>query len=201
MILVGTAAESLSSDAALWGGTTRLGLFPAADTPPFDRVPPSEEVTRQRLASLALLADGAPPLVVASPAGLLRPALPVELVRGASMRLRRGERRSRDDFIRRAVDLGYRRVTAVSGAGEISVRGGIVDVFGLDRARPWRAEWFGDEVDDLRAFDVETQTSIAKLDEVAVWPARELDLRSSHRRAGRGGGRPSRRLGVPAGGA
>ncbi len=179
VVLVGSDAESLSSDAALWGGTGELGIFPAADTPPFDRVPPSEEVTRQRLASLALLAGGRPPLIVASPAGLLRPALPVELVRGESMRLRRGERRSRDEFIRRAVDLGYRRVSAVSGPGEVAVRGGIVDLFGLDRAHPWRAEWFGDEVEDLRAFDVESQTSIAKLEQVSVWPARELDLRGA----------------------
>jgi transcription-repair coupling factor (superfamily II helicase) len=179
VLLVGSNAESLSSDAALWGGTAGLGLFPAADTPPFDRVPPSEEVTRQRLAALALLAQGGAPLIVASPAGLLRPALPVELVRGESMRVRRGERRSRDEFIRRGVDLGYRRVSAVSGPGEMAVRGGIVDVFGLDRARPWRAEWFGDEVEDLRAFDIETQTSVAKLEEVALWPARELDLRAA----------------------
>ena len=179
VVLVGSNAESLSSDAALWGGTQSLGLFPAADTPPFDRVPPSEEVTRHRLASLALLARRQAPLIVASPAGLLRPALPVELVRGASIQLRPGERHSRDDFIRRAIDLGYRRVSAVSGPGEIAVRGGIVDVFGLDRARPWRAEWFGDEIDELRAFDIETQTSVATLREVAVWPARELDLRAT----------------------
>jgi transcription-repair coupling factor (superfamily II helicase) len=179
VVLVGANAESLSSDAALWGGTAALGLFPAADTPPFDRVPPSEEVTRRRLASLTLLASPAVPLIVASPAGLLRPALPVDLVRGESMRLRSGEQHSRDDFIRRAVDLGYRRVSAVSGPGEIAVRGGIVDVFGLDHARPWRAEWFGDQVDELRAFDVETQTSVAKLAEVAIWPARELDLRAA----------------------
>ena len=58
VVLVGSNAEPLSSDAALWaGGTTGLGLFPAADTPPFDRVPPSEEVTRHRLASLAMLAE------------------------------------------------------------------------------------------------------------------------------------------------
>ncbi|HEX4755380.1 MAG TPA: transcription-repair coupling factor [Candidatus Dormibacteraeota bacterium] len=179
VVLVGANAESLSSDAALWGGTAALGLFPAADTPPFDRVPPSEEVTRRRLASLTMLASPGVPLIVASPAGLLRPALPVDLVRGESMRLRSGEQHSRDDFIRRAVDLGYRRVSAVSGPGEIAVRGGIVDVFGLDRARPWRAEWFGDQVDELRAFDVETQTSVAKLAEVAIWPARELDLRAA----------------------
>jgi transcription-repair coupling factor (superfamily II helicase) len=67
----------------------------------------------------------------------------------------------------------------VSGPGEMAVRGGILDLFGLDRARPWRAEWFGDDIDDLRAFDIESQTSIAKLEEVRVWPARELDLRAA----------------------
>jgi transcription-repair coupling factor (superfamily II helicase) len=179
VVLVGGGAEALSSDAALWGGTAALGLFPAADTPPFDRVPPSEEVTRRRLGSLALLGERGAPLIVASPAGLLRPALPVDLVRGESVRLRSGERHSRDDFVRRAVDLGYRRVSAVSAPGDIAVRGGIVDVFGLDRARPWRAEWFGDDVDELRAFDVETQTSVAKLTEASLWPARELDLRAA----------------------
>jgi transcription-repair coupling factor (superfamily II helicase) len=179
VLLVGSNAEALSSDAALWGGTALLGLFPAADTPPFDRVPPSEEVTRRRLGALALLGAGGAPLIVASPAGLLRPALPVGLVRGESMHLRSGERHSRDAFIRRAVDLGYRRVSAVSAPGEIAVRGGIVDVFGLDRARPWRAEWFGNEIDELRAFDVETQTSVTKLSDVVVWPARELDLRAA----------------------
>jgi transcription-repair coupling factor (superfamily II helicase) len=178
VVLVGANAESLSSDAALWSGTATLGLFPAADTPPFDRVPPSEEVTRRRLAALALLGEGGAPLIVASPAGLLRPALPVELVRGGSMRLRSGARHSRDEVIGRAVDLGYRRVSAVSAPGEFAVRGGIVDAFGLDRARPWRAEWFGEEIEELRAFDVETQTSVAKLGEVALWPARELDLRA-----------------------
>ena len=177
VVLVGTNAETLASDAALWSGTTGLGLFPAADTPPFDRVPPSEEVTRRRLASLALLAGTDAALIVASPAGLLRPALPVNLVRDGGMTLRSGETRSRDEFVRRAVTLGYRRVTAVSSPGEIAVRGGIVDVFGLDRARPWRAEWFGDEIEELRAFDVDTQTSVATLSRVAVWPARELDLR------------------------
>ncbi|MHB8717363.1 MAG: transcription-repair coupling factor [Candidatus Dormibacteria bacterium] len=177
VILVGTSAESLLSDAALWGGTRRLGLFCAADTPAFDRVPPSEEVTRRRLGSLALLAGGEPALVVASPAGLLRPTLDRDQVGAASLTLRPGERRSRDDVIRAAVDLGYRRVTAVTAPGEIAVRGGIVDVFGLDRARPWRAEWFGDTIEELRAFDVESQTSVARLSEVSLWPARELDMR------------------------
>ena len=64
----------------------------------------------------------------------------------------------------------------MTAPGEMAVRGGIVDVFGLDRGRPWRAEWFGDEVDEIRAFDVDTQTSVGRLERVRLLPARELDL-------------------------
>ncbi|MBV8194465.1 MAG: transcription-repair coupling factor, partial [Candidatus Dormibacteraeota bacterium] len=95
-----------------------------------------------------------------------------------------GDHAARDEFLARLVSLGYRQESAVSVPGDFAVRGGIVDVFGLDRSKPWRAEWFGDDVDDIRTFDVDTQESIAKIESVAVWPARELDLRpQSVRRA------------------
>ena len=173
---VSTDAERLWADAAVWGGEAALALFPAPDTLPFDPVAPSDEVTRRRLATLSLLARGEPALVVTSPQGLLRPTLPVALVREGTAELRRGARVDRDPLIARLVSLGYRREVAVSAPGEFAVRGGIVDVFAPDRSRPWRAEWFGDVVEELRAFDVETQTSVAQLDAVGVPPARELDL-------------------------
>jgi transcription-repair coupling factor (superfamily II helicase) len=175
VLVVATDPETVYADARLWGGDARLGLWPAADTPGFDRIPPSEEVTRRRIATLALLAEPEPALVIASPAGLLRPTLPVSAL-AATGELNRGQRVGRDDVLRRLVGLGYRRVTAVTSPGEMAVRGGIVDVFGLDRGRPWRAEWFGDEVDEIRAFDVDTQTSVARLERVRLLPARELDL-------------------------
>ena len=175
LLVIATDPETVYADARLWGGEARLGLWPAADTPGFDRIPPSEEVTRRRIATLALLRDGEPALVVASPAGLLRPTLPVSAL-DATGQLARGQHVGRDAVLRRLVGLGYRRVTAVTAPGEMAVRGGIVDVFGLDRGRPWRAEWFGDEVDEIRAFDVDTQTSVGRLERVRLLPARELDL-------------------------
>ncbi len=92
--------------------------------------------------------------------------------------VKRGARLPRDQLVGRLVELGYRRESAVSVPGDFAVRGGIVDVFGVDRARPWRAEWFGDDVEDLRVFDPATQESISKLEAAQVWPARELDLTS-----------------------
>ncbi|MGD0833977.1 MAG: transcription-repair coupling factor [Candidatus Dormibacteria bacterium] len=174
VLVIASDPEAVYGDARLWGGEERLALWPAADTPGFDRVPPSEEVTRRRIATLGMLAQGEPALVVASPAGLLRPTLPVAA--GGDLELSPGRRAGRDAVLRRLVALGYRRVTAVTAAGEMAVRGGILDVFGLERSRPWRVEWSGDEIDEIRLFDVESQTSVARLDSVRILPARELDL-------------------------
>ena len=177
VLVVADDIETVYGDALTWDSEGRVELFPAADTPPFDRTPPSEEVTRRRLRTLTTLRRRTPHIVVASPQALLRPTLAPELMHADVGKLRRGERASRDAFRERLVALGYRRESAVSVPGDFAVRGGIVDVFGLDRTKPWRAEWFGDEIDDLRLFDVDTQESVTKLESVAIWPARELDLR------------------------
>ena len=177
VLVVAAEAERLYADSLVWDGGNGAAIFPAGDTPPFDRVPPSEEVTRARLATLMRLHTRAEPLmVVASPRGLLRPTLSRRVVEAGVTEVKRGARLPRDALVARLVELGYRRDSAVSVPGDFAVRGGIVDVFGVDRARPWRAEWFGDDVEDIRAFDPATQESIAKLETAQVWPARELDL-------------------------
>jgi transcription-repair coupling factor (superfamily II helicase) len=185
VLVVAAESERVYADSLVWAAGAGVAIFPAGDTPPFDRVPPSEEVTRARLATLMRLHAGTDPLmVVASPRGLLRPTLSPEVVGSSLTKVSRGERLPRDRLIARLVELGYRRESAVSTPGDFAVRGGIVDVFGVDRDRPWRAEWFGDDVEDLRSFDPASQESIAKLDSAQVWPARELDLsEASVRRA------------------
>ncbi len=177
VLVVAAESERVYADSLVWDGGNGAAIFPAGDTPPFDRVPPSEEVTRARLATLMRLHARAEPLmVVASPRGLLRPTLSRKVVEAGLTEVKRGVRLPRDTLVARLVELGYRRESAVSVPGDFAVRGGIVDVFGVDRARPWRAEWFGDDVEDLRAFDPATQELIAKLETAQVWPARELDL-------------------------
>ena len=177
VLVVAAELERVYADSLVWDGGGGAAIFPAGDTPPFDRVPPSEEVTRARLATLMRLHAGAEPLlVVASPRGLLRPTLSRQVVEAGLTEVKRGARLPRDQLLARLVELGYRRESAVSVPGDFAVRGGIVDVFGVDRSRPWRAEWFGDDVEDIRAFDPASQESIAKLETAQVWPARELDL-------------------------
>ncbi len=71
------------------------------------------------------------------------------------------------------VKLGYRREVQVEGAGQFAVRGGIIDVFPFESENAARIEFFDDEVDSIRYFDVSTQLSIEKVDRVCITPAGE----------------------------
>ncbi len=70
--------------------------------------------------------------------------------------------------------LGYERVGQVEGPGQFAVRGGILDVYPLTEENPVRIELWGDEIDSLRSFDVESQRSIENLEYVCIYPAAEL---------------------------
>ena len=112
-------------------------------------------------------------IVVAGPLGFMeRTPLyePLRLENGAEIEL--------DDCLTRLVELGYERVDRISRHGEFTVRGGIVDIFPSTRRSPVRAEWWGDEVESVRAVSLATQRVVRELEGVAVYGAREGDLAS-----------------------
>lgn len=77
----------------------------------------------------------------------------------------------RDGTVELLYRQGYHTVPVVSGAGEMSIRGGILDVFPPDGENPVRIEFFGDEVESLRYFDIDAQTSIREISEISICPA------------------------------
>jgi transcription-repair coupling factor (superfamily II helicase) len=78
--------------------------------------------------------------------------------------------------LERLVELGYERMDRVSRPGEFAVRGGIVDVFPSTRRSPVRVEWWGDEIESVRAISLATQRVVRELESVTVYAAREGDL-------------------------
>lgn len=82
------------------------------------------------------------------------------------------------------VCMGYEKEYQVESMGQFAIRGGILDIFPLTEDNPVRIEMWGDEVDTIRSFDVESQKSIENLDEVVIYPACELVLTEAAKRAG-----------------
>jgi transcription-repair coupling factor (superfamily II helicase) len=93
---------------------------------------------------------------------------PMELDAGTEIEL--------DATLERLVVLGYERVDRVSRPGEFAVRGGIVDIFPSTRRSPVRVEWWGDEIESVRAVSLATQRVVRELEAVTVYAAREGDL-------------------------
>ena len=81
-----------------------------------------------------------------------------------------------DNLEKKLVDMGYERQTQVEKPGDFSVRGGITDIFPITMDCPVRIEFFDNEVDTIRAFDVQSQRSIERMDKVEVTPAAEMTL-------------------------
>jgi transcription-repair coupling factor (superfamily II helicase) len=154
----------------------RVRPFPRLDTAPYDRFSPQPFVTAQRMDVLFRLLgeDGPAPIVVAPWTALALRVPARDAVRARALRVERGAQQGRDALAAALVLAGYARQPLVEERGEFAVRGGIVDFFPPQRARPVRVELLGDEVESLREFDPASQRSEAELSRVVAAPAREL---------------------------
>jgi transcription-repair coupling factor (superfamily II helicase) len=143
------------------------------------------ESPSERSARMSLLADlcARRPQVVVAPVSALRQfVIPRAAFEDAAFTLRPGEEAGWEGTLQRLYRLGYDRVDVVSAAGEYAVRGGILDVFAATAATPVRIEFFGDEVESVRAFDLQSQRSTEPLDALTITPWLEV-LRDERLRA------------------
>ncbi len=171
----GTMAGQLADDLAQFLPPGEVVHFPGWETLPFERVSPSVETMGQRLDILWRLRDPdrCPAIIVAGVRALMQKLGPGATTTEPII-VRRGNEVDPDALGRRLVEFGYRREELVEHRGEFARRGAIVDVFPSTADAPIRIDLWGDEVDRLTRFGVNDQRSTDDLDEVHVFPAREL---------------------------
>jgi transcription-repair coupling factor (superfamily II helicase) len=140
-----------------------------------------DEIYGQRLRLLKRLADGdPPPLIVTSIQSLLQPVPGQAAIADSTRRLKRGDAVDVQQLLTWLVEGGFQNTTAVELPGEFSPRGGIVDIFAPDWFDPVRIEFFGDEVESIRRFEVATQRSLATLDEIDITLSMRSDRDREH---------------------
>ncbi|MDQ3870814.1 MAG: DEAD/DEAH box helicase, partial [Chloroflexota bacterium] len=150
--------------------------------------------TAARVAALAAWRSGRPRVLVASVQALFQRTLPPDAIPEQPLVLRRGQRFAQERLLRELLDLGYEPVAEVGGRGEFARRGGIVDLFPPGQPLPVRVEWFGDEIDSVRAFDPADQRGTGPVERVVLLPASEFLLRP-----GSGTGEATTGIGAPDG--
>jgi transcription-repair coupling factor (superfamily II helicase) len=142
-------------------------FLPEAEFFGVENILPDQEIAAERLALLGRVEESRQrQIVVATRAGLDQRAPKRGILREAALKLRRGTSKPLERVIDSLGEAGYERVAQVTTRGQFAVRGGILDVYSWQAAAPIRAEFFGDEVESLREFDLDTQTSLRNLNEV-----------------------------------
>jgi transcription-repair coupling factor (superfamily II helicase) len=111
-----------------------------------------------------------PAIIVTYPEALFEQVITKRELEKNTLKLKVGEEVSLDFINEVLFEYNFNRVDFVSEPGEFAVRGGIIDVFSYSNEQPFRIEFFGDEIDSIRAFDVETQLSDQKLNKIAIVP-------------------------------
>ena len=139
-------------------------FLPEAEFAAVENILPDPEISAERLALLSRVSQEAGPhLIVATRASLDQPAPKRRALQSAALRIKRGTRQAMDDLLAALSKAGYERVAQVTARGQFAVRGGILDLFSWQAQLPVRAEFFDDEVESLREFDLDTQTSVRQL--------------------------------------
>ncbi|HIL08951.1 MAG TPA: transcription-repair coupling factor, partial [Candidatus Latescibacteria bacterium] len=171
-------AEQWRDDLQAIAGEQIVCYFPTWDVELYDRRSPDSEITGLRIEAASRLMRGEPTIVVAPAQALLLPLIPPHALELSSLSFKVGEEREPEALCSHLVDCGFERVPAIDGIGQFSLRGGILDVYPFGVEHPYRIEFFGDEIESIRRFDVNTQRSLNSCEEAWVLPAREVLLGS-----------------------
>jgi len=136
----------------------------------------SKEISKQRLQVMEKLAAGEKVLVVAPVAALLGRLMPAERWKKQSLFLRKSATVEWRSLLAKLVEMGYERTELTEGEGFFSVRGDIIDIFPFHIPWPVRLSFNGEELELLRFYDAETQRTREELQEIHIYPAREVVL-------------------------
>ncbi len=164
-------AVSMQADLEALGICTKL--FPCRDFALSGALAESREYEYKRIDTLSALVDGAFEVVLMSLEALCSRTLPPDVLCGQRLTVTQGMTLSPQRLCEQLLCCGYSRCGQVEGAGQFAARGGIVDFFATDHKEPFRVEFWGDEVDSIACFDLETQRRTESLQSVQLSPAGE----------------------------
>ncbi|KGF82044.1 transcription-repair coupling factor [Massilia sp. JS1662] len=167
-------------------GKLSCHLLPDWETLPYDAFSPHQDLVSERLATLHEVRNGqCDVLVVPATTALVRLA-PPSFLAAYTFFFRQGEKLDEAKLKAQLTLAGYTHVTQVMSPGEYSVRGGLIDLFPMGSALPYRLDLFGDEIETIRTFDADTQRSLYPVREVRLLPGREFPMDEASRTAFRG---------------
>ncbi len=169
-------AQRLGEEIAWFAPELRASLFPDWETLPYDSFSPHHDLISERLETLYRITTGECDVVIVPAATALYRLPPPSYLAAYTFFIQQG---ARLDAVRLRAQLaiaGYSHVTQVVAPGEYCVRGGLIDLFPMGSALPYRIDLADDQIESIRTFDIDTQRTVYKVAEIRLLPAREFPL-------------------------
>jgi transcription-repair coupling factor (superfamily II helicase) len=169
-------AQRLLEESGWFEPGLRVTLFPDWETLPYDGFSPHGDLISERLATLHRIQQRDFDVLIVPATTALTRVAPPSFLAAYTFNLKQREKLSVDKLRAQLTLGGYSHVSQVVAPGEYCVRGGLIDLFPMGSALPYRIELLDEDIDSIRTFDVDTQRTIYKVGEVRLLPAREFPL-------------------------
>lgn len=167
-------ARKLYEDLSFY--TSDVYYFPVKEIVFYNAYAISGDVRWERLKVIHEISKSGKKIIITCIETLATFYIPIKLYEKYTFNFKVGETLKIDEFGRKLIESGYERVDMVEGKGQFSIRGGILDVYSPVCSEPYRIELFGDEIDSIRTFNIESQRSIDKAYSIEIFPAKEIIL-------------------------
>ncbi|MCL2859488.1 MAG: hypothetical protein FWF46_02725 [Oscillospiraceae bacterium] len=152
--------------------------FPKREIVTYDYLAESKDLLNDRIEALNEIYKNNAKIIVTTIEAVSQKIISKENLYKNILELKVGKKQTQEELKEKLVSLGYERYDLVEGKGQFSVRGGIVDI-ATSSEKGVRLEFFGDEIDSIRYFDISSQRSIEMLKEITIYPAYEFVLEKS----------------------
>ncbi len=144
------------------------------ETLPYDSFSPHQDIISSRLSTLYQLPAMQRGVLILPVNTLMQRVCPHSFLHGHALVMKKGQQLSRDALRGQLEQAGYRHVDQVMEHGEYATRGALLDLYPMGSAQPYRLDFFDDEIDSLRLFDVDTQRTLEEVEAINLLPAHEF---------------------------
>ena len=167
-VICKTERDQESFHAELTNWWPEAMIFPHAEVAVVEGALPDPETSAERLAVVERLASGRFTILVLNEHSLDEPVPTRASLKKSTLELKPGMRLDRDKLVHQLVEAGYESVPQVADRGQFSIRGGVMDLYSWQQVLPTRLEWFDDEIESVREFELDQQVSVRALEQCSV---------------------------------
>lgn len=154
--------------------TLEVNHLPDWETLPYDNFSPHQDIISARLSLLYRLPNLQRGILILPVNTLMQKVCPHQFIDGHALMMHQGEQLSQQKLTLRLIQAGYRHVEQVLSHGEFATRGALLDLFPMGSEQPYRIDFFDDEIDTLRTFDIDSQRSLQQVDSLYFLPTHEF---------------------------